>query len=76
MDVTDRFDKVVPVLELGFGVTYQLRSFRLTAGYEFTNWYGLSNLPDFADDVHAGKLVRRISDLSIDGLAVRAEWRY
>jgi hypothetical protein len=76
VDVTDRFEKVVPVLELGFGVTYQVRNFRLSAGYEFTNWFGLADLPDFVDDVHQGKLARRVSDLSIDGLVVRAEWRY
>ena len=76
VDVSDRFEKVVPVLELGFGITYQLRSFRLTAGYEWTNWFGLADLPDFVDDFHQGKLARRVSDLSIDGLMVRAEWRY
>jgi hypothetical protein len=76
VDVTDRFEKVLPVLELGFGLTYEIRGLRLMAGYEFTNWFGLANLPDFADDFHQGKFVRRISDLSIDGLAVRAEWRY
>ena len=75
-DVTERFDKVVPVLELGFGVTWQYRSFRLSLGYEYTNWFGLSDLPDFVDDFHQGKLVRRLSDLSIDGLMLRGEWRY
>jgi len=76
VNVTDCFDKVVPVLELGFGITYETHGCRLTLGYEYTNWFGLADLPDFGDDVHQGKLVRRISDLSIDGLVVRAEWRY
>jgi hypothetical protein len=76
VDVTDRFDKVIPVLELGFGATWRYRGLRISAGYEYTNWFGLSDLPDFVDDFHQGKLVHRISDLSIDGLTVRAELRY
>jgi hypothetical protein len=76
VNVTDRFDKVVPVLELGMGVAYRRHNFRLTAGYEFVNWYGLYNVPDFVDDAHQGKLGRRAGDLSLDGLVIRAEYAY
>jgi hypothetical protein len=76
VDVTERFDKVLPVLELGFGVTYQYRGWRITAGYEYTNWFGLADLPDFVDDFHQGKFTHRVSDVSIDGLVVRIEYRY
>jgi hypothetical protein len=76
VNVTDSFDKVIPVLELGMGVTYQHRNFRLTAGYEFVNWFGLYNVPDFVDDAHQGKLSRRTGDLGLDGLVIRAEYAY
>jgi hypothetical protein len=76
VDITERFDKVLPVLELGFGVSYQYRGWRVTAGYEYTNWFGLADLPDFVDDFHQGKFVHRVSDISIDGLVVRVEYRY
>ena len=76
VDVTDRFQKVVPVLDLGFGITHQYRGWRITAGYEYTNWFGLADLPDFVDDFHQGKFTRRVSDVSIDGLVVRVEYRY
>jgi hypothetical protein len=76
VNVTDRFEKVIPVLELGMGVTYQHRGLRLTAGYEFANWFGLYNVPDFVDDAHQGKLMRRTGDLGLDGLVIRAEYAY
>ena len=76
VDVTERFDKVLPVLELGFGVTYQYRGWRITAGYEYTNWFGLADLPEFVDDFHPGKFTHRVSDVSIDGLVLRIEYRY
>jgi hypothetical protein len=76
VNVTDRFEKVVPVLELGMGVTYQHRGLRLTAGYEFVNWFGLYSVPDFVDDAHQGKLSRRVGDLGLDGLVIRAEYAY
>jgi hypothetical protein len=74
--VGDRIDKVIPVLEMGMGLSWQYGNFRLTAGYEFINWFGLINTPDFVDDVHQGKLTRRSSDLSLDGLVLRAGWSY
>jgi hypothetical protein len=71
--VADNFQKIVPVIELGLGVAYKYRNLRLRAGYEFTNWFGLVDSTDFADDVHQGKIFHRWSDLSLDGLAIRAE---
>jgi hypothetical protein len=76
VNVTDRFDKVVPVLELGLGLSWQYRNFRLTAGYELTNWFGQSDGIDFADDAHPGKYMHRTGDLSLDGLVLRAEYAY
>jgi hypothetical protein len=76
VNVTDRFDKVVPVLEMGLGLSWQYHNWRLTAGYEFTNWFGMSDGIGFSDDAHPGKYVRRTGDLSLDGLVLRAEWEY
>ena len=72
-NVSENFDKVVPVLELGMGVSWQYGSLRLTAGYEMINWSNLVDVPDFVDDFNLGKLGRRVSDFSLDGLVVRAE---
>jgi len=52
VSVADRQNKVVPVLELGLGFTWQYKNLRVTAGYEFVNWFGLVSGPDFVDDVH------------------------
>jgi Legionella pneumophila major outer membrane protein precursor len=76
VDVTDRFHKVVPVLEMGLGLSYQYRGWRLTAGYEFVNWVGLVDQIDFVSDTSVGKPGRRTGDLSLDGLVLRAEWAF
>jgi hypothetical protein len=74
--VTDRFRKLVPVLELGLGLSYQYRGWRVAAGYEFINWFGLLDTPDFVSDTHFGKVARRVGDLGFDGLVLRAEYAY
>jgi hypothetical protein len=76
VDVSQRFDKVVPVLELAVGVAWRYKELRVSAGYEFTNWFGLVDQPDFVDDLHQGKFSRRISDVSLDGLVARLEWEF
>jgi hypothetical protein len=76
VDVTERFEKVVPVLELGVGLTWRYEGLRVSVGYEFTNWFGLADMPNFVDDFHQGKFAHHINDLSIDGLTARLEWRY
>jgi hypothetical protein len=75
-NVSYPFEKVVPVLELEFGVSWRYQNLRLSAGYQFINWFGAIDVPDFADDGHQGKLIRRTADLSLDGLAVHAELTY
>jgi len=76
VDIGESFDKIVPVAEVGIGVGWEYRNFSLRAGYEFTNWFGLVDLPDFVDDVAQGKFIRRTSDLSLDGLIVQACLRF
>jgi hypothetical protein len=73
-NITDHFEKVVPVAEMTLGAGWQYHNLRLTAGYMFINWFGLVNAPTFVDDAHQGKFVRSTSDLSLEGLVLRAEW--
>lgn len=74
-DVTDRFCKVVPVAELGIGLSWQTQRFQARIGYEIANWFGLVDSPDFVHDF-TNKLGRRVSDLSLDGLAVQLQMAF
>jgi hypothetical protein len=71
VDVSEKFDKVVPVAELGLGVGWEYRKLQIRAGYEMTNWFGLVDVPDFVDDVHQAKFTRRTGDVSLDGLVLQ-----
>ena len=75
-NVRESFRKITPVLEMGVGVAYHTEHFRLSLGYEVTNWFNLVDSPSFVDDVHQGKYQRNVSDLGVDGLAVKAEVTY
>jgi hypothetical protein len=71
VSVVEHFYKVIPVVEMGAGISYRVNNLRFSVGYEFANWFGLVDSPDFVDDVHAGKIKRRAADLSLDGLVVK-----
>jgi hypothetical protein len=75
-NITDNFYTTIPVLELGTGVAWEFRNFRIAAGYEMTNWFGLNNSPAFINDFAEGKLGRRQSDLSLEGLFVQMGLTY
>jgi hypothetical protein len=69
VNVAEKWEQLVPVVELGIGVTYQFREdMRLALGYEFSHWFGMVDSADFVDDVAVGKLTRRTSDLTFEGL--------
>jgi hypothetical protein len=70
-NVSYNFQKIVPVLDLGVGVTWQYRNLHVSAGYEMSNWFGLVDSPDFVDDLHQGKMARKVGDLSLDGFMVQ-----
>jgi hypothetical protein len=76
VNVSERFDKVIPVLDLGAGVSYQRGNLRVTLGYEFQNWFGMVEGFDFTDDAHPAKMTRRSGDLGFDGFVLRAEWLF
>jgi hypothetical protein len=72
VNVAEKWEQVVPVLELAAGITCQFREdMRLAVGYEFSHWFGMVDSSDFVDDVAVGKLSRRTSDLSFEGLFVQ-----
>jgi hypothetical protein len=71
VNVTENFEKMVPVAEVGIGVAWQYRNFQVSAAYEMSNWFGMVDSPDFVDDVHQGKMSHRTGDLSIEGLVVQ-----
>lgn len=69
VNVAEKWEQLVPVVDLAVGVTYQFREdMRLALGYEFAHWFGLTDSSDFVDDVAVGKLGRRTSDLTFEGL--------
>ena len=71
VNVSDSFENMVPVAELGLGVAWHYRNIFVTASYEMTNWFNMVDSPSFVDDTDQGKMARRQSDLSLQGLAVR-----
>jgi hypothetical protein len=71
--VSQKFHQLIPVLDMGIGLSYQMGNWRFTAGYELMTWFGMVEGIDFADDVTPGKLNRTISDLGFEGFVFRAE---
>ena len=70
-NITDQAWQVVPVLELGVGLSWQRDGYSVSVGYEITNWFGLVNRPQFVDDLSDGKFGRRQSDLSVEAVYFR-----
>jgi hypothetical protein len=71
VNVAEKHDQIVPVAELGLGLNYCSDHWHLSVGYELANWFSMVNSPDFPDASNIGKVGRRTSDLSIEGLAVQ-----
>jgi Legionella pneumophila major outer membrane protein precursor len=67
-NVSESYRQVVPVLELASGVAWEYRNLRVAVGYELQNWFNVIDSPTFIDDFAEGKLGRRKSDLSIEGI--------
>jgi hypothetical protein len=71
VNVSEKFDQVVPVAEMGLGLNYCGEHWHVSVGYELQNWFSMVNSLDFPDASNIGKPVRRTSDLSLEGLAVQ-----
>jgi hypothetical protein len=70
VNIRDVYYQIVPVVELNAGIAYVGEHFRFSVGYELTNWFNMVNSPDFATSSNIGKVSRRTSDLTLEGLAV------
>lgn len=75
-DVADRFSGVAPVVSVGLGGSYRWRTVSVAAGYEVTHWFGAVSRPSFTDDFADGRVTRRRSDLSLDGVFLRLGVEY
>jgi hypothetical protein len=75
VNAVDHFRVVIPVAEMGLGLSWKSESFQARIGYEIANWFGLINSPDFVSDT-ANKYSPRTGDLSLDGLSVMFEFDF
>lgn len=67
-DASDKFMRVVPVLDLGAGLSYKFRSVRASVGYEISHWFNQVEGITFLDDFAEGKRARKVSDLSLEAI--------
>jgi hypothetical protein len=74
-NIEDDFRKIVPVAELGVGLTWHWENVHALVGYEMTDWVNLVDSPDIVHDF-SNKLSHRVSDLSLEGLTVRLSVGY
>jgi hypothetical protein len=58
------------------GGSWQWRALSFAAGYEVTHWFNLISRPTATDDFAEGKVLRRSSDLSLDGVFFRVAVGY
>lgn len=70
-DIRDHSVQTVPVLELASGLSWEYRNFTASVGYEIANWFNLFDSPYFIDDFSEGKIGRRRSDVSLEGVFFR-----
>jgi hypothetical protein len=75
-DVTDRFSGLAPVVAVGLGGSFQFRGITVAGGYEVTHYFGVVSRPTFTDDFAEGRVARRRSDLSFDGIFIRVGAAY
>jgi hypothetical protein len=76
VNVSETFTRVIPAVEMGVGVSFSKGSWRVTAGYEFINYFNMVNGMDFISDVHPGKLIEKAGDLGFHGLSFRATYLF
>lgn len=73
-NVSNRFEQLVPVTEVGIGIAWECNNMRISVGYELANWFNMVDSPGFVDDLNQGTMLRRTSDLSLEGLNVQVGW--
>jgi len=67
-DAAEKFCRVVPVIDLGAGVSYRFRGVRASVGYEITHWFNQVEGVTFLDDFSEGQRARKVSDLSLEAI--------
>ena len=73
-DARDSYDQAVPVLELSGGVAWRRGGLEVIAGYEFSNWFNLSNRAALVDDIHEGLYGPFENDVLLEGLFARVSY--
>lgn len=68
----------VPEFELGAGWQSCNGCFRITAGYYLAAWFNMMTTPEYLSTVRESpnSFERQIKTLTLDGMNVRAEWRF
>lgn len=74
--VNEKFNRVIPNVEMGLGLQYQTGSLRLSVGYEFITYFGMVDNVDFVDDANPAKIGRKTGNLSLDGIVFRSEYAF
>lgn len=73
VNVSEKFTRVVPNLEMGLGLMYQSGNWRMSVGYEFSTWFDMVDGIDFVSDAHPAKMGSKTGNLSFDGVVFRSE---
>ncbi len=68
----------VPEFELGTGWQSCDGCFRITAGYHVSAWFNMMTTPEYLSMVRESpnSFERQVKTLTLDGLSLRAEWRF
>lgn len=68
----------VPEFELGTGWQSCDGRFRITAGYYIAAWFNMMTTPEYLSTVRElpNSFERQMKTLTLDGLSLRAEWRF
>jgi hypothetical protein len=70
-DANDARTGFTSMLDLHAGLTKAMGAWTFAIGYQMQQWFGVSELLTFNDDVHVGSLDRRRGDFGMDGLFLR-----
>lgn len=70
-DIADEYSGVTPFASVALGGSYTWRTLTFAAGYEITHYFNAVTRPVLTDDFAEGKVLRRRSDLSFDGVFFR-----
>lgn len=70
-NASDTRTAFTPMIDLRAGLSKTIGAWTATIGYEIQQWFGVSELLTFNDDVHVGSMSRRRGDFGVDGIFLR-----